>query len=193
MPCCSFAQPLSDSLWPVDCSTPGLSVHHRLPEFTQTHVQRVSDAINHLVLCRPLLLLLSIFPSIRFFSNQSVLCFRWPKFWSFSFSIIPSNEYSGLISFRMDWLVSLISKGLLRVFSSTPVHTTVWRHQFFSAQLFFIVQLSHLYTTMGKVIALTIGTFVGMPGPRQTFHPHLLLIHPSFSPHETNCTCCCCC
>ena len=86
---------------------------------------------NHLILCRPLLLLPSIFPSIRVFSKKSVLCIRWPKYWSFSFSISPSNEYSGLISFRMDWFVLLESKGLSRVFSNTIVQ----KHQFFSAQL----------------------------------------------------------
>ena len=85
---------------------------------------------NHLILC-PLLLQLSIFPSIRVFSNESVLHIRWPKYWSFSFSISPSNEYSGLISFRMEWLISLQSKELSRVFSNTIVQ----KHQFFSAQL----------------------------------------------------------
>ena len=95
---------------------------------------------NHLILSHPLLPP-SIFPSIRVFSNESVLCIRWPKYWSFSFSIIPSNEYSGLISFRMDWLDLLQSKGLSRAFSNT----TVQKHQFFSTQLFFIVQLSHPY------------------------------------------------
>ena len=86
---------------------------------------------NHVILCFPLLLLPSIFPSIRVFSNESVLPIRWPKYWSFSFSISPSNEYSGLISFRMDWLISLLSKGLSRVFSNT----TVQKHQFFGSQL----------------------------------------------------------
>ena len=86
---------------------------------------------NHLILCRPLLFLLSIFPSIRVFSMEPVLCIRWPKFWSFSFNISPSNEYSGLISFRIDWLELLAVQGTLkRVFSST----TVQKHQFFSAQ-----------------------------------------------------------
>ena len=87
-----------------DGSTPGLPVHHQLSEFTQTHVHWVSDTSNYLIFCHPLLLLPSIFPSIRVFSNESVLRIRWPKYWSFSFSISPSNEYSGLISFRMDWL-----------------------------------------------------------------------------------------
>ena len=86
---------------------------------------------NHLILCHPLILLPSIFPSIRVFSNESALCIRWPKYWNFSFSIKPSNEYSRLISFRMDWLDLLQSKGLSRVFSNT----TVQNHQF-SAQLF---------------------------------------------------------
>ena len=86
---------------------------------------------NHLILCRPLLLPPSIFPSIRVFSNESVLCIRWPKYWSSSFSISPSNEYSGLISIRMDWLDLLLSKGLSRVFSNT----TVQKHHFFGTQL----------------------------------------------------------
>ena len=86
---------------------------------------------NHLIPCHPLLLLPSTFPSIRVFSNESALCIRWPKYWSFSFSISPSNEHPGLISFRMDWLLSLQSKGLSRVFSNT----TVQKHQFFCSQL----------------------------------------------------------
>ena len=86
---------------------------------------------NYLILCCPLLLLPSIFPSIRVFSNESVLCIRWPKYWSFSFSISPSSEYSGLISFRMDWLDLLQSQGLSRVFSNTIVQ----KHQFFGFQL----------------------------------------------------------
>ena len=102
---------------------------------------------NHLILCHPLLLLPSIFPNIRVFSNESVLLIRWPKNWSFSFSISPSNEYSGLISFRMGWLDLLAGEGLSRVFSNT----TVQKHQFFSAQLF-SVQLSHRCMTTGKTI-----------------------------------------
>ena len=105
----------------MNCSTPGLPVHHQLPEFTQTHVHRVGDAIQ------PSHPLSSPFPpapnpsSIRVFSNESTLRMRWPTYWSFSFSIIPSKEHPGLISFRMDWLDSLQSKGLLRVFSNTTV------------------------------------------------------------------------
>ena len=99
---------------PMDCSMPGLPVHHQLPEFTQTHVHRVDDAIHHLILCRPLLLLPPIPPSIRDFSNESTLLMRWPKYWSFSFSIIPSKEIPGLISFRMDWLDLLAVQGTLK-------------------------------------------------------------------------------
>ena len=88
----------------MDCRTPGFPVHHQFPELTQIHVLWVSDAIQHLILCHPLLLPPSIFPSIRVFSNESILHIRWPKYWSFSFSISPSKEYSGLISFRMDLL-----------------------------------------------------------------------------------------
>ena len=96
---------------------------------------------KHLILCRPLLLLPSIFPNIKVFLNKSVLCIRWPKYWSLSFSISPSNEYLGLISFRMDWFISLMSKGLSTVFSNT----TVQKHQFFSIQLS-LQSKSHIYT-----------------------------------------------
>ena len=99
---------------PMNRSTPGLPVHHQLLEFTQTHVHLVCDAIHHLILSHPLLLLPSIFPSIRVFSNESMLRIRWPKYWSFSFNISPSNEYSGLISFRIDWLDPLAVQGTLR-------------------------------------------------------------------------------
>ena len=101
-------------------STPGLPVHHQLPEFTQTHIHRVSDAIQPSILCRPLLLLPPIPPSIRVFSNESTLCMRWPKYWSFSFSIIPSKEHPGVISFRMDWLDLLAVQGPLQESSPTP-------------------------------------------------------------------------
>ena len=99
---------------PMDCSTPGVHVHHQLLKLVQTHVHRVSDAIQPSQPCCPLLLLPSIFPSIRVFSNESVLHIRWPKFSSFSFSISSSNEYSGLISFRMDWLDLLAVQGTLK-------------------------------------------------------------------------------
>ena len=96
-------------------STPGLPVHHQLPESTQTHVHCVGNAINHLILCRPLLLLSSVFPSIRVFSNESALHIRWPKYWSFIFNISPSNGHPGLI-FRMGWLDLLSVQGTLKSF-----------------------------------------------------------------------------
>ena len=112
---------------------------------------------NHLILCRPLLLLPSIFPSIKVFSNESVLCIRWPKYWSFSFSISPSDEYSGLISFRMDWLALLAVQGTLK--SLLQHHSS--KASILRRSAFFIVQLSHPYMTTGKIIALTRQTFVG--------------------------------
>ena len=140
----------------MDCNTPSFPVHHQLLELAQTHVYRVSDAIQP---SRPLssLLLFSIFPCIRVFSNESVICIRWPKFWSFSFIISPSNEYSGLISFRMDWLDLLAVQGtvesLLQHHSSKA---SILRHS-----AFFIVQVSHPYMTTGKTIVLTRQTLVG--------------------------------
>ena len=112
---------------------------------------------NHLILCHPLLLLPLIFLSIRGFSNESVLCIRWPKYWSFSFSISPSNEYSGLISFRMDWLDLLAVHGTLKsLLQHHSSKASIPRHS-----AFFIVQLSHPYMTTGKTIALTRRTLVG--------------------------------
>ena len=112
--CCSVTQ-LSLTLWNLmDCSMPGFPVLHYLPEFAQTHVHWVKDAINHLILCRPLLLLSSTFSSIRVFSNESALRIRWPKLLEFCFNISPSNEHPGLISFRMDWM------DLLEVEGSSP-------------------------------------------------------------------------
>ena len=105
---------MSNSLQPHGLLQASPPVHHQLPEFTKTHVYLVGDAIQPLILCRPLLLLPSIFPSSRVFSNESVLRIRWPKYWSFSFSISPSNEYSGLISFRMDWFGFLAVQGPLK-------------------------------------------------------------------------------
>ena len=112
---------------------------------------------NRLILCHPLLLLPSIFPSIRVFSNESVLCIRWPKYWSFSFSISPSNEYSRLISFRMDWLDLLAVQGTLKsVLQHHSSKASILRHS-----AFFTVQISHPYMTTGKTIALTRQSFVG--------------------------------
>ena len=112
---------------------------------------------NHLILCHPLLLLPSIFPSIKIFSNESVLCIRWPKYWSFSFDISPSNEHPGLISFRMDWLDLLAVQGTLKrlIQHHSSKASILW------CPVFFIVQLSHPYMTTGKTIALTRWTFVG--------------------------------
>ena len=112
---------------------------------------------NHLILCHPLVLLLSIFPNIRVFSSEAVLCIRWPKYWSFSFSLSPSNEYSGLISLRIDWLDLLAVQGTLK--SLLQHHSSKASILRYSA--FFIVQLSHPYMTIGKIIALTRWTFVG--------------------------------
>ena len=116
---------------PMNCSTTGFPVNHQLPEPTQIHVHCVSDAIQPSHPLSSASLPPSVFPSIRIFSNESVLHIRWPQYWSFSFSISPSNEYLGLISFRRTGCISLQSKGLSRVFSST----TVQKHQFFGTQL----------------------------------------------------------
>ena len=141
----------------MNCSMPGLPVHHQPPEFTLTHVHRVGDAIHHLILCRLLLLLHSIFPSIRVFSNESALRIKWPKYWSFNFSISPSNENPGLTSFRMDWLDLLAVQGTLkRLLQHHSSKTSI-----FWCSAFFIVQLSHPYMTTGKTIALTRRTIVG--------------------------------
>ena len=112
---------------------------------------------NHLILCHPLFLPRSIFPSIRVFSNESALCIRWPKYWSFSFNISPSNEYIGLISFRMDWLDLLAVQGILK--SLLQHHSS--KASILQHSTFVIVQLSHPYMTTGKTIALTRWTFVG--------------------------------
>ena len=112
---------------------------------------------NHLILCSPLFLLSLIFPSIRVFSNESVLHVRWPKYWSFSFNISPSNEYSGLISFRMDWLYLLAVQQTLK----SLLQHHISKSSILQCSAFFIVQLSHPYMTTGKTIALTRCTFVG--------------------------------
>ena len=132
-------------------STPGLPVHHQLPEFTQTHVHQVGDAISPLIFCCPLLLLPSIPPSIRVLSNESTLCMRWPKYWGFSFSISPSKEHPGLICFRMYWLDLLAVQGTLKsLLQHHRSEASVLQHS-----AFFTVQLSHPYMTTGKTIALT--------------------------------------
>ena len=130
---------------PVNCSTPGLPVHHQLPEFTQTSTESVMPS-SHLILGRPLLVWPPIPPSNRVFSNESTLCMRWPKYWSFSFSIIPSKEFPGLISFREDWLDLLAVQGTLK--SLLQHHSLKASILWHSA--FFIVQLSHPYMTTEK-------------------------------------------
>ena len=137
----------------MDCSTPGLPVHQQLLEFSQTHVHCIRD----LILCLPLLLPPSVFASIRVFSSESALHIRWPKYWSFSFSISPSNEYSGLISFRIDWFDLLVVQGTLKILLQH--HSS--EASFLWCSAFFMVQLLHPYMTAGKTIALTIRTFVG--------------------------------
>ena len=142
-------------------STPGLPVHHQLPEFTQTHIHRVSDAIQPSILGCPLLLLSLIPPSIRGFSSESTLCMRWPNYWSFSLSIITSKEIPGLISFRMNWLDLLAVQGTLK--SLLQHHSS--KASLLQYPAFFTVQLSHPYMTTGKTIALTRWNCVGKVMP----------------------------
>ena len=141
----------------MNCSMPGLPVHHHLPEFTQTHVYRISNAIQPSHPLSSPCLLPPIHPSIRVFSSESTLRMRWPKYWSFSFSIIPFKEHPRLISFRMDWLDLLAVQGtrksLLQHHSSTA--------SILQCSAFFTVQLSQPYMTTGKTIALTRWTSVG--------------------------------
>ena len=141
---------------PMNHSMPGLPVHHQLPDLLKLMSIESMMPSNHLILCCPLLLLPLIFPSIGVFSNKSALCIRWPKYWSFSFNISPSNEHPGLISFRMDWLDFLAVQGTLK--SLLQYHSSKASILWCSA--FFIVQLSHPYMTTGKTIALTRWTSV---------------------------------
>ena len=140
---------MSDSLHPMDYRTPGLPVYHQHPGFAQIHVHWVGNAIQTSPPLSFILLLPLIFPSIRVFSNESVLCIRWPKYWSFSLSISPSNEYSGPISFRIDWFDLLAVPGTLKsLLQHHSSKASILRHS-----AFFIVQLSHPYMTTGKTIA----------------------------------------
>ena len=145
---------LSATPWTAACQA-SLSITNSWSPPKPMTIESVMPS-NHLILCRPLLLPPSIFPSIRVFSNESALCIRWPKYWSFSFNIRPSNEHPGLISFRMDWLDLLAVPGTIK--SLLQHHSLeasiLWRSAFFT------VQLSHPYMTTGKTIALTIQTFV---------------------------------
>ena len=142
----SVAQTCPTLCDPMNHSTPGFPVHHQLLEFTQTHVHRVVMSSSHLILCHPLLLLPPIPPSIRVFSYESTLCNRWPKYWSFSFSISPFNEHPRLISFRMDWLDLLAVQGTLK---SLLQHCSS-KASILQCSAFFIAQLSHSYMTTGK-------------------------------------------
>ena len=145
---------VSDSLRPHAARQASLSIVNSRSLFKLMSIESVMPSI-HLILCHPLVLLPSVFPSIRVFSNESVFHIRWPKYWSFSFSISPSNEYSESISFRMDWFDLVEVQGTLK---------SLLKHQSSKALIlqhsaFFIVQLSHSYTTTGKTIALTRWTF----------------------------------
>ena len=141
--------------WTAACQA-SLSITNSWSSLRLTSIESVMPS-SHLILCRPLLLLPSIFPSIRVFSNESALPIRWLKYWSFSFSISPSHEYSGLISFRMDWLDLLAVQGTLKsLFQHHRSKASILQHS-----AFFIVQLSHPYMMTGKTIALTRWTFVG--------------------------------
>ena len=133
-----------------------LPVHHQLPELLKPMSVESVMPSSHLILCCPLLLLPSIFPSTRVFSSESALCIRWPKYWSFSFSNSPSIEYSGLIFFRMDWLDLLAVQRTLK--SLLQHHSS--KASFLQHSAFFMVQLSHPYMTTGKTIALTIWTWL---------------------------------
>ena len=141
VPSVQYSHSVVSDFWDpmFDCSMPGFPVHHQFPELAQTQVHGVSDAIQPSHLCRPLLLPPSISPSIRVFSNESTLHIKWPKYWSFS--IIPSNEWSGLIFIRINWFDLLLSKGLSRVVSNT----TVLKHQLFGTQLS-LWSSSHIHT-----------------------------------------------
>ena len=142
---------------PMECRMPGLPVHHQLLELPKLMSIELVMPSNHLILCHPLLLLCSVFPSIRIFSSESVLHIRWPKDWSFSFNISPSSEYLGLIFFRKDWLDLLTVQGTLK--SLLQYHSS--KASILRCSAFFIVQLSHPYMTTGKTITLTRWTFVG--------------------------------
>ena len=141
----------------MNCSIPGLPVHHQLPELLKLMSIELVMPSSHLILCHPLLLLPPIPPSIRVFSNESTLHMRWLNYWSLSFKISPSNEYSGLISFRMDWLDLHAVQGTLK----SLLHHHSSKVSILQCSAFFTVQLSHPYMTTGKTIALTRRTFVG--------------------------------
>ena len=140
----------------MDCSMPGFSVHYQIQSLLKFISIKLVIPSNHLILCHPLLLLPPIPPSIRVFSNESTLPMRWPKYWSFSFNISPSNEHPELISFRMDWMDLLAVQGTLK---SLQHHSS--KASILQCSAFFTVQLPHPYMTPGKTIGLTRWTFVG--------------------------------
>ena len=171
--CCSVTQSCPTlqphGLWHTRLSCPSLSPG----ACSNTSIESVMPS-NHLILCRPLLLLPPIPPSIRVFSNESTLCMRWPKYWSFSFSISPSKEHPGLISFRMDWWDLLAVLGTLK--SLLQHHSS--KASILQCSAFFIVQVSHPYTTTGKTIAFTICAFVG-----KVISQHISLIQSTVVPN----------
>ena len=155
--CCSVIQSCLTFCDPVDCSIPGFHVLHYLSQLFKLMSTESMMPSNHLILCHPLLLLSSIFPSIKIFSSEQGLHIRWPKYWNFSFSISPSNEQQRLISFRTDWLDLLAGQGTLK--SLLQHHSS--KASILQHSAIFMVQLSHLYRTTEKTIALIIWTFVG--------------------------------
>ena len=170
----------------MDYSTPGLPVHHQLQSLLKLMCIESVMPSNHLILCCPLLLP-SIFPSIRIFSNESVLRIRWSEYWSFSFNISPSNEYSGLISLRMDWLDLLAVQGTLK--SLLQYHSS--KASILRCSAFVIVQLSHPYMTTGKTISMTVT--LSLHGCK-LHHPCLETFKPltalSLSPNPSPCDTC---
>ena len=189
--CFFVAEPCPTLCNPMGRSTAGFPVLHCLPEFAQIHVIESMLPSNHLTLCGPPLLFPSVFPSIRVFSSESTLGIRWPKYWSFSFSISPSNEYSGLISFRKDWFDLLAVQGTLEnLLQHHNSEASILWHS-----TFFMVQLSHLYMTTGKTIALTMLTFGGnTTRNRQALECiHTKRFYNEYRMKESSVGCCCTC
>ena len=182
-PCSCSVTHSCPTLWDtMNCSTPDLPVFHHLPKFAQVHVHTSVMPSSHLILWHPLLFLLSVFPSIRDFSSESAVHIRWPKYWSFSFSINPW-VFRVFFPFRLTGLISLLSKGLSGVFSSSKA-SILWHSAFFT------VQLSYLYVTTGKTIALTIRTFVSreMSLLFSTLSRFVIAFLPDFMAAVTICT-----
>ena len=155
--CCSVTKFCPTRCDPLNCTTPGFPVLHHLPELLKLLSTESMMPSNHLILCRPVLLLPSVFLTIRIFANESTVPIRSPKYWRFCFSISPSNEYSGLISFRIDWFDLLEVQGTLK----SLLHHHSSKASVLWSSTFFMVQLSHSYMTTGETIAMTIWIFVG--------------------------------